>query len=437
MDFIIFYEHINRELESIFLVKNELEKKGYNVKISHFSGLSYGKNVLFSKPKVIVTPWLRTNENIYRFTRFRTKKHKLVNLQWEQIYSNKIINSGLSVTKDKALDATHLCWGENSKNRLIIQGVQSDNIVITGGVHMDFCRSEFIDYYKTREEISKEFKLNCDKQWILYISSFSYATYSEEGIKTLENTFNTSLSDIVYNARESKELTLEWIDSLLSINEELEFIYRPHPSENIDETLLSLEKKHLNFKIINEYSVKQWIKVSDKINTWFSTSVGEIFHMKKKCLIIRPIPIPDDIEVEIMKNATFIKDKKAFLRYNVDNFLDLEFPIKTSEINTFYDQHDTIPSYKRVANTLEEIYLNHESKKYEFSDKEEAYLRKKYSKQILISLIIELIVLFHIRLSKFSPVYSKTLVNFEKWIDHRLRFKTLEKQILSYMRTKI
>lgn len=437
MDFIIFYEHVNRELENISLIKHELEKRGYNVKISHFSGLSYGRYVLFTQPKVIVMPWLRTNENVYRFTRFRGKKHKLVNLQWEQIYSNKIVNSGLAVTKDKALEAFHFCWGENSRNRLIDQGVHPDNAIVTGGVHMDFCRSDFKDYYKTKKQIASEFDLNPDNSWVLYISSFSYATYNNESIKILEQNFNTSLMDIVNNAKESKKLTLEWIDALLCNNKKIVFIYRPHPSENIDETLKRLSKKQCNFKIINQYSVKQWISVSDRINTWFSTSVSEIYFMNKKCHIIRPIPIPEDIEVEIMRSATFVTDKETFVMLNSVINSDIDFPIEKNVMKSFYDQNIEIPSYIRTANYLEDIYLNHEAKEYVFQGQEEVSLRKKYRKQVVISLLVELVVVFHLRLSRVIPYDFKILKNLERWIEHKSQYKRMEEQIISFMREKI
>lgn len=435
MDFIIFYEHINRELENVLLIKYELERRGYSVVLSHFSGCSYGRYVLFSKPKVIITPWLRNDENMYRFTRFRNENNKIVNLQWEQIYSNKVLDSGLAMTSGTATKAYHVCWGTRSRDRLIDQGVSPDKIRITGAIQMDFCRKEFGSYYKSKEEISKEFDIDVTVPWSLYVSSYSYATYDLDSIQSLEKNFNTSLTDMVEVSKESKKITLAWIDSLLCENKNMVFIYRTHPSENIDETLIELSKKHPNFRIIHKYSVKQWIKICDIINTWFSTTVGEIYFMNKTCHIIRPIPLPRDIEVEIMREAVFITDKKTFIEINMkDTENRVSFPIKPETIYEFYDQNGQVPSYVRVADFFEEVCLNDKGVNYHFSKEKSYKFKKKYRNAIIVSIFIDIVAKTGIRLSKIIPFKKRVFRNCEKWIERKKIITQTENQLWRYAR---
>lgn len=415
MDFIIFYEHISREAENILLVKEELNSRGYSVEISHFSFNGYGKNILFSKPKVVVTPWLRSDENLYRFTRFRNRPSKIVNLQWEQIYNKQDLESGLVETLDQAKDVNHICWGKASKDRLTKIGVPENKLEITGAIHLDFSREEFNHYYKSREELADEYNIPNDKKWILYVSSFAYATYSEEDIRELENQWNMSYYDMVKVSRDSRKKTLEWIEELLNKDTEVIFIYRPHPSEKIDEELIRFKNQHDNFYVIKDYSVKQWIKVCNKINTWYSTSIAEIYYMGKECSIVRPYKLLDDIEVEIMNGAKFITTKDEFIQYNLlDKSGEKYFPISKETMDYFYDFEDSIPSYVRVANYLEKVYKSEEyNTVYSFSKDDKQKYKKLYKNSILISLISDFVAKTNIKLSRIIPIKKRIFTNIE------------------------
>jgi surface carbohydrate biosynthesis protein len=434
MDFIIFYEHLNRELENVLLIKHELETRGYSVAISHFSGCSYGRHVLFSRPEVIVTPWLRYDENVYRFTRFRGSTKKIVNLQWEQIYSKKGIESGLVTISGTAKQAYHICWGAKTKSRLIQQGISPDKLEITGAVQLDFGRPDFDYYYQSREEISQEFDLNPSLPWILYISSFAYATYNPNAIKTLECNFNTSLSQLVDVSKKSKDITLKWIDELLAVNRNIIFIYRPHPSENIDKSLMDMSKKHQTFKIISANTVKQWIKVCDIINTWFSTSVAEVYFMGKICHIIRPIYVPEDIEVEIMRHAKFITDKEEFIAVNTNmGQVEYNFPVPVKILRRYYDYDEQKPSFVRVADFLEKVYLSNQAENFALPMDDIVKFQRKYKKEIMASLITDFIAKTRIKLSKVVPYKRSSFCYYERWIEWLNIYKHMENRLLTYI----
>ena len=149
MDFYIFYEHINREIENDTLLKNELQKRGYSVKIVDFHGPGlYEASRKKNRAKVVATPWLRYDSNVYKYTQFAQNPYKLVNLQWEQVYNNDGIKSGLTDTRGEAEKAYHICWGENAQNRLHRNGIPKELLPITGAMQMDYGRPEMKEYYE-------------------------------------------------------------------------------------------------------------------------------------------------------------------------------------------------------------------------------------------------------------------------------------------------
>lgn len=126
MDVCIFYEHAQRELNNAFLLKYEFEKRGYNVEIlkTRASRIPY-----FKKPKLIITPWLYNGHESIEPVKicFFRGFDKLINLQYEQVISKALLMQGLHCPSGLAQNATHICWSDKIKRRLMSVGVPEDN----------------------------------------------------------------------------------------------------------------------------------------------------------------------------------------------------------------------------------------------------------------------------------------------------------------------
>ena len=388
MDFLICYEHVVREVENDTLIKHELEKRGYACKIIHFNDVDYYLHVGKDKAKVVVVPWLRHDADVCDYLPFAKRPYKLVNLQWEQVYCTNHLKQGLTSTSGQAINAYHMCWGENSRNRLIESGVPEENVAVVGAIQMDYGQPLFKDYYLPREAIADEFGLDNTKKWNLLVSSFAYANYGESGIRRMEKALNLSMTDLVEIHKQSQKLTLDWVEKLLQ-SSDCEFIYRPHPSEKVDQRLSAMAKKYPHFHVLSDRSVKQWARVCDKVNLWISTSNAELLSMDVDFAILRPAPIPEDYEVESMRNESFITDCDTFIRYNTAGTEEVPISIETKmkRLNHYYSFDPDYPAYKRTADYLEQVLKSGKGQRYHFTAKQYLKMVLNKTKRCMISLL--------------------------------------------------
>lgn len=402
IDFVLFYEGTARELDNLVLLKKELEHRGYSVAISHFLLEKYAYTLKHYEPKVVVTPWLRNDFNLYRLGyRFRKWGHKIVDLQWEQVLSIQRMKDRECDIRDEAKKAYHLCWGNYRRNVLIENGIDGKLCPIVGVLQQDFCRDEFSDFYLKRDELAKEFGLDVKKKWILYISSFAITTMSEKEIKNHTTEFSTINQEIFEKGLQSKYSTLQWMEHLLEKINDIELIYRPHPGERNDEKILEMSKNYKNFHTIHHYSIKQWIKVCDIVDMWQSTSVSEVWAMKKSCRVIRPVELNSITDNYFFQNARSINTQDLYIE--TAKIPPKEFPIDESVFRDVYDIN-TQPAYKRIADQLEEIYKSDWVIDAHIPDEELKKIKKLYGKDFIKSWLVDYIDKTGIDLEKISPM---------------------------------
>ena len=379
LDFLFFYEHVNREVENDILVINELEKRGYVCELMPFDGPEYWKKVLFRKrAKVLVTPWLRTNTNIKHFSYLGNKPLKFADLQWEQVSTKGIRESGIFSIQTDALKALHMCWGEATKSILLNDGGREELLPVVGALQQDFSRKEFNDYYLSRNQIAGQYRLNADIPWILYISSFSMANVTDKYVGDLVSKYGHYFLEERQINVESQNKTIEWIKEYIS-NHKCEFIYRPHPTESTSLIIKDVADNFSNFHIISDYSVKQWGKVCNKVNLWISTSNAELLSMGINYGIVRPIPIPPEFEIESMIGEKYITTLDQFIEFNEDQTINEPTEDRLQRVFHYYDFNKTFPAYKRIANALEKA-INSDDRTIYLFDKEQI----KKSRRIFI-----------------------------------------------------
>lgn len=343
IDVLILFESRSRELENCALLATELELRGYKTMIkSTYSPFKY-----FVKPKVLVVPHLYNDQQLVGFAKnMWLSNKKIVDLQYEQILGTCIKEDDIHNPKGQAKLAHHVAWGEDQAKRYRSVGIPESNIHITGSMSMDLMREKFANYFLSKEEIANKCQIDASKEWILFVSSFAYANRTEEEIHRYEQMNPTArlfskISDDTFTQM------IEWLKKATEKYSDKEFIYRPHPAEKISCKVYEIEKLYSNFHVVEESSMRQWARVADKIYNWYSTSIADIFFAHKCCYILRPVKIPENLEVSILEGAKYITEYEEFERSIA--YSAFHFPISSDRMEYYYGKADAPMAYQQIA----------------------------------------------------------------------------------------
>ena len=350
------YEHRKRELENAVLLSMMLEKKGYKVAISYRRSI----RLFFMKADVILTPFLYDNDNTVELTFHPFSRYKkIINLQYEQVFSKKDEEALNNLPKETAKNAVHISWGKNTTERYKKNGIKPENIFEIGHVAMDLNMPKYKNAFLDRNSISKMFNIPSASKWLLFLSSFSCIGLTKTEFEKWKNqTLATEYdSKISY---QTQPIILDYFKKCAESHPEIIIIYRPHPHESTCAELTDLSKKYKNFKIINNFSIRQWLLVSDYISTWTSTSLVDAFYAKKPCAIIRPIPFLYEYNQGI-----FNKQKNISSYSELEDFLNNpeHYCINSNPINEYYCNDFNACTFEKLCDVCIQVKNN---KKYEY-----------------------------------------------------------------------
>ena len=120
LDFLILYEHVVREYESILLLKAELARRGYTVELRQLLDRKKLKYFTLKKPKVLVSSCMYDDEaiNSHVYNNIGVC-NKVVNLHWEQMLSDTQEEGAWFNFGGNAKKCVQTCWGKRTQQRLV------------------------------------------------------------------------------------------------------------------------------------------------------------------------------------------------------------------------------------------------------------------------------------------------------------------------------
>lgn len=383
-DFLFVYETKNRELEGICLLKYELERRGYSVAVVETWWTMQHLHRPISA-SVVVAFALYNDAQIRFACSFGQDYKTIVNLQWEQIYTNADEENleTLYHVSGHARDMIHIAWGPFTVDKLVnLCGVPAQNVKMTGHIAMDFLKPRFRGYYMEREELLRPYHISVDTKLLLFISSFSYIGLPDT---ILENDVYQSTGVSGRDFKEvsilSQKILFRWLRDVLPRHPECTFIYRPHPAEVDNPEFQEIERDILNFRVIRDYSVKQWITVADKVYTWYSTSAADACFCKKSFEILRPVELPHNMELVLYNGGRFITTLQDFDR-TIDG-LDADFPIKKEALGSFYAFDEEVYTYVSICDVLENAFHDPTDRCAQFRKKPERNVIRRVIRYLL------------------------------------------------------
>lgn len=404
VDFLIRYEHKVRELESIMLLKLELERRGYSV--DFVANYDYKDKRRFD-PKVIVSPAIYNNGQLMTdLSRYGLKK-KIANLLWEQLIGIAEEESpvGAHNVYGTGQKVVTFCWGDNSKRRLVAAGMLERNAKVVGLINTDLLRKPFSGALQTKEQLADQYGIALNTRWNLFISSFAYCELDELQKDLIMKMYGEKyFNEFTQISVESRNAVLTWFRKLMVKYPNDVIIYRPHPDEIAkSQELKDMSSKFPNFHVVADLSLKQWCNAADKIYNWYSTGVVDAFVLDKPIRILRPVYISDEYDYRIFYTADHIKTYEDFL--NDYPSLDEKKVMDSHMMADYYYTPERFV-YQEVCDVLEEM-LKTDKYDIHYTTEEKRKFIKSYWKASLIrniSFIKPILRRLHLFNEKFASL---------------------------------
>lgn len=236
------------------------------------------------------------------------------------------------------------------------------NIKVVGHPKYDLLNYPYYNFYKNEVEMIK----NKYKKFVFIPSSFThdlkgsndyskylFKNYAKNKIlkKKLKDSINTWNIDIKnYNS------FLDLVKKLANDNRSFNFIFRPHPTQDINKIENRIQNKPENLHIIYKYSITPWILSCDYYLHSHCTSVYEAAKLKKKifCLNLNT----NKSGVKLLRNPGYyfsdVKKFRVFFKKILNKKIKYDFKKVFLDDNFLFN-------YKKNKNSCKEI-LKHFSK---------------------------------------------------------------------------
>lgn len=273
IDFVLCYEHAQRELAALLIVKDMLKKRGYKVRLLHVipGDVDYWQYCVY-EPRVVVFPWVYGERELSQAVSFKGKIPIVVNMQCEQLLSNRVLKSGFFSIKGQAKTAYHVSWGPVTTKRYKECGVDENHILEIGNINLEINDKKNDINFFSKEQLGKRYKIDVSKKWILFASNFKLPNKSMHELASMENRTG-NIWGLTSEMIKSKKVILKWLIALMDECADIEIIYRPHPIEQNDSMLKYMACKYDRFHYIGDMILPQWVRVSECVLTWNSTAV--------------------------------------------------------------------------------------------------------------------------------------------------------------------
>lgn len=369
----IIIETASRELYTSILMAVRMVEQDYRVYICSQSSIYRSLDKL---PPGIIIDKGTGPDHIDFFKKAKENNHFIFILRSEPIAYNrelfKLYNHDLKSFK---YVTKYLAIGPANYYDNISISVAKEKIKITGNPRFNFLNES---------EAKTRFKDNIDKinskvsKFILFVSNFpDYIDGVKKNtsgkfeiislVKSHGQKYNTNYNILLDAHHKFRQLIfvefLNLLDALLIKFPQIDFIYRPHPSEN-PKKIKAYFKNFKNFKVIYTYSAIEWILASEaSISNNCTTSI-EAYLAGKPSVSYRPIK-SNLFDIEETSNLSVnIENYDDMVSYinNLDSYKSSSMYLKTSQpyltTKKYISYNNDYKSINKIINEINQVTIN-------------------------------------------------------------------------------
>lgn len=341
-DFVIFYEHVSRELESCQSLAMELSRRGLSgfVLPIHF----YRRiRVALLKPRIIVVPFLYNEKNaMHRSFEKVYGPIPCLDLHSEQIV-DETTRHMYSPTDVYARSVHHIAWSRKFARILIESGVSKDHIFIAGSIRNDSI-------------ITKRAPLPEDNNLLIctsFSNTFVAPAYIDHVLADHDIEPETYRKKIEIT-REVRDFYFREIERFANANPDVKITIRPHPYVEISDFVAAYRKVNNtsgvpdNVKVERRGSVQEAINSARQVVCWQSSVLLDAQLMGRRTFLMQQMDVPKYMEVPFSNVAANIKSLDQ-----IHESGDVK-PIPDVDIVDIYGAIDGMSS-ARVATAIERL----------------------------------------------------------------------------------
>ncbi|MGP2657645.1 hypothetical protein ACOJTA_11430 [Malaciobacter sp. WC5094] len=321
VDVIFFVEHKDRELDSIeYLAKMLYNNYGVSCIILpiHF----YLFYLIYYKPKLVVSYFISSKEHFpIPIVKSIYPKAKYLSMNWEQLLFP--INLEFKRPKDEFAqrEIYHISWDENFYNYLLSMNVKPDNIRITGNIAL-FLMEKSIEEKKKiiYNKLNSRYSFSSYEKIIFFPMNLAWAFFNKEDLDSrLKNGYDPKILYAHHElAKKYLSVLLKWISKASKEYERYLFVIRPHPYIVEDDYINAFGEMSLsinsNIVISKEATVKEWLSISDKNYSNWSSVIYDANVMGRHGSLLVPFSRPKWLEVPWNSDVPNIINYESFIR---------------------------------------------------------------------------------------------------------------------------
>jgi surface carbohydrate biosynthesis protein len=417
-------------LPKLLLTYSILKKKNVSVILGEKRNLF----INYHKSKDLIVFWKGGGSHLINFFKEINKRNYLFNLEEEgPVDKFKAHDIDLKIKKNLLnLFDKNFIWGRSDLIHFKKKNNNTNIYSVFGHPKYDLLKEPYVGIFNSYvNKIKKEYK-----KFVFIPSSFGTDAYiTEENYKIyLYKIYKNNLSvDKAIEAEKMNYLSLiEIIKILAKDNKDIQFVFRPHPSQNIDLVKNSFGKIPNNIKIIYNYSVTPWIIACDLYLHSGCTTVFEAAILKKKIIYYtnQDSYLYYDKFEKIGK--FFVNDKKCkdYINLLLKKKINYKYNYNSVVNKVIYNYKKTISFCNNFTNLLQRKYIQRIEPLLVFHD----YKEKNFFFYKKILSVIKLVIFKFPLLLKLISFFKSNFV-FDSYYK-RNKFTFISKNEISYFLNK-